>query len=360
GVVCSHRGAYLSALANVLAWGLHALPGGQRPVYLWTLPLFHCNGWTYPWVLAAVAGTNVCCREVTAASIFSLIPRHRVTHMCAAPVVLSFLIHAPDSLRLPFLAAQRAQGRGGGDYSEGRWEGNSEGSREGRRGDYSEGNREGSSGGGQEARRVHVMTAGAAPPPAVLAGIEAMGFEVLHAYGLTETYGPAVVCEWQHERWRGVDENECARLKARQGVRCMALEGLAVMDPVTMRHVAADGRSMGEVMLRGNMVMKGYAADPGATEAAFRGGWFHSGDLAVMHPDGYIELKGYAADPGATEAAFRGGWFHSGDLAVMHPDGYIEVKVGGVRGGRAAWGGARWNAEGQHGDEGVCGRPTGY
>ncbi|CAI5935658.1 unnamed protein product [Closterium sp. NIES-65] len=753
GVVCSHRGAYLSALANVLAWGLHALPGGQRPVYLWTLPLFHCNGWTYPWVLAAVAGTNVCCREVcggaergvwggvlqagryvegqrevyggvcckqvwplfhcngwtypwvlatvvgtnvcwrevcgevgygmvgcaavgcgmvgrgtvghgtigrgtvgrgtvgrgtvgrgmvgrgtvgrgtvgrgtvgcgmegcavvrcgvegccvegcgvegcgvegcglvgcglvtaasifsliprhrvthmcaspvvlpflihapssltqppphlprsqhllsrslaprhphvcrargallshprprlphpppspplhqvtaasifshipqhqvaatsifsliprhrvthmcaapvvlsflihapdslqpcvpspphqvTAASIFSLIPRHRVTHMCAAPVVLSFLIHAPDSLRLPFLAAQRAQGRGGGDYSEGRWEGNSEGSREGRRGGYSEGNREGSSGGGQEARRVHVMTAGAAPPPAVLAGIEAMGFDVLHAYGLTETYGPAVVCEWQQERWRGADESERARLKARQvgkrgggalevdrgdggieamgfevmhayglmetygpavvcewqqerwrgadeseqsrlkarqqqpfsfttsppapapfttsplnpspsttsplnpcpfttsppqplsllslllhpspfttspsqplllppllappslppspphrqGVRCMALEGLAVMDPVTMRHVAADGRSMGEVMLRGNMVMKGYAADRGATEAAFRGGWFHSGDLAVMHPDGYIEVKDRSKD----------------------------------------------------------------
>ncbi|CAI5964459.1 unnamed protein product [Closterium sp. NIES-64] len=785
GVVCSHRGAYLSALANVLAWGLHALPGGQRPVYLWTLPLFHCNGWTYPWVLAAVAGTNVCCREVcggaergvwggvlqagvaslplqwldlplgarhccwhqrvleggvwrgrvwyggvcrgglwhggsrhgrawhdrawhgrawhgrawhsrawhgrawhgrawhgwawhgrvwhggvcrgevwrggvlcgglwsggvwrrgvwlggvwlggmclggvwhggvwlvvtaasifsliprhrvthmcaspvvlpflihapssltqppphlprsqhllsrspaprhphvcrargallshprprlphpppspplhqvtaasifshipqhqvaatsifsliprhrvthmcaapvvlsflihapdslqpcvpspphqvTAASIFSLIPRHRVTHMCAAPVVLSFLIHAPDSLRLPFLAAQRAQGRGGGDYSEGRWEGNSEGSREGRRGGYSEGNWEGSSGGGQEARRVHVMTAGAAPPPAVLAGIEAMGFDVLHAYGLTETYGPAVVCEWQQERWRGADESERARLKARQvgkrgggalevdrgdggieamgfevmhayglmetygpavvcewqqerwrgadeseqsrlkarqvgegsvevhwlwmevmefevlhayglteayerarkallfyhlssrpgsfyhlssqplsfhhlssqpvpfyhlssptplsllslllhpspfttspsqplllppllappslppspphrqGVRCMALEGLAVMDPVTMRHVAADGRSMGEVMLRGNMVMKGYAADRGATEAAFRGGWFHSGDLAVMHPDGYIEVKDRSKD----------------------------------------------------------------
>ncbi|CAI5537683.1 unnamed protein product, partial [Closterium sp. Naga37s-1] len=341
GVVCTHRGAYLSALANVLAWGLHAQPGVQRPVYLWTLPLFHCNGWTFPWVLAAVAGTNVCCREVTgpachsgqhllshfpapshphvgrprgallphpcarlphptpspplhqvtAASIFSLILRRRVTHMCAAPVVLSFLIHAPDSLRLPFLAAQRAQGHGGSDYSEGRWEGNSEGSREGGRDGYSEGNREGSNRGRQEARRVHVMTAGAAPPPAVLAGIEAMGFEVLHAYGLTETYGPAVVCEWQDERWRGADEGERARLKARQGVRCMALEGLAVMDPVTMRHVAADGRSMGEVMLRGNMVMKGYAGDPQATEAAFRGGWFHSGDLAVMHPDGYIELK---------------------------------------------------------------------
>ncbi|CAI7855709.1 unnamed protein product, partial [Closterium sp. NIES-53] len=291
GVVCTHRGAYLSALANVLAWGLHALPGGQRPVYLWTLPLFHCNGWTFPWVLAAVAGTNVCCREVTAGSIFSLIPRHRVTHMCAAPVVLSFLIHAPDSLRLPFLAAQLGQRRGGSDYSEGRWEGNSEGSREGGRDGYSEGSGEGSNRGRQDARRVHVMTAGAAPPPAVLAGIEAMGFDVLHAYGLTETYGPAVVCEWQDERWRGADESERARLKARQGVRCMALEGLAVMNPITMRHVAADGQSMGEVMLRGNMVMKGYAADPGATEAAFRGGWFHSGDLAVMHPDGYIELK---------------------------------------------------------------------
>ncbi|GJP52483.1 hypothetical protein CLOM_g11592 [Closterium sp. NIES-68] len=281
GVVCTHRGAYLSALANVLAWGLHALPGGQRPVYLWTLPLFHCNGWTFPWVLAAVAGTNVCCREVTSASILSLIPRHNVTHMCAAPVVLNFLIHAPDSIRLPFLQAQRTQALSSTSGSTGGSSG----------GDSNEG-----SSSRVEGRRVSVMTAGAAPPPAVLGAIEAMGFEVLHTYGLTETYGPSVVCEWQHERWRDVDDGERARLKARQGVRYVALEGLAVMDPVTMRHVAADGRSVGEVMMRGNMVMKGYAGNLGATDAAFQGGWFHSGDLAVMHPDGYIEIKDRSKD----------------------------------------------------------------
>jgi fatty-acyl-CoA synthase len=242
GVVYSHRGAYLNALGNALTLGLT-----PRAVYLWTLPMFHCNGWTYTWAVTAVGGTHVCLRRVDPALIFRLIRQHRVTHLCGAPVVLTALIHAPEEVRL--------------------------------RPDHV----------------VEVATGGAAPPSAVIAAMEAMGFRITHLYGLTESYGPATVCAWQGE-WDGLPLPERAARMARQGVAYPTLDGLVVADPRTLAPVPRDGTTMGEVMLRGNTIMKGYLRNPAATEEAFRGGWFHTGDLAVWHPDGYIEVKDRSKD----------------------------------------------------------------
>jgi fatty-acyl-CoA synthase len=242
GVVAHHRGAYLNACANALTFGL-----SPRSVYLWTLPMFHCNGWTYTWAVTLAGGTHVCLRHVDPADIFAAIADHGVTHMCGAPVVLSMLIHAPDSARRTF------------------------------------------------SQTVQIATGGAAPPSTVISGMEAMGFAVTHLYGLTETYGPATVCLWQP----GLDERpvgEKAAFMARQGVQTPMMEEVAVLDPTTMAPVPPDGETMGELMLRGNTVMKGYLKNPSATAEAFQGGWFHSGDLAVMHPDGYAEIKDRAKD----------------------------------------------------------------
>jgi len=242
GVVYHHRGAYLNAVGNVLTWSL-----AKHPVYLWTLPMFHCNGWCFPWTVTALAGTHVCLRRVEAGAIFAAIAAHGVTHFCAAPIVLNMLINAPAEARRPL------------------------------------------------PHRVEVMTAASAPPAAVLERIEAMGFHVTHVYGLTEVYGPAVVCEW-HEAWDARPAAERAALKARQGVRYALLEGLMVADPETLKPVPADGRTIGEVFMRGNIVMKGYLKNKRATGEALAGGWFHTGDLGVAHPDGYIELKDRSKD----------------------------------------------------------------
>ena len=242
GVVYHHRGAALLALGNVITGGL-----GQHPVYLWTLPMFHCNGWCFPWTLSVVAGTHVCLRQVRAKAMYDAIADHGVTHLCGAPIVMSLLINAPAAERrdLP--------------------------------------------------RRVSFLTAAAPPPEAVLAGMAEVGFDVTHVYGLTETYGPAVVNEW-HADWDALSKDEQAARKARQGVRYPPLEALDVLDPETMEPVPADGETLGEVMFRGNVVMRGYLKNPSATEAAFKGGWFHSGDLGVKHPDGYIQLKDRSKD----------------------------------------------------------------
>jgi fatty-acyl-CoA synthase len=242
GVVYHHRGAYLNALGNILVWGLR-----QHPVYLWTLPMFHCNGWCFPWTITALAGTHVCLRRVEATAIYDAIARERVTHLCGAPVVMNLLLNAGPELKRSL------------------------------------------------DRRIEMMTAGAAPPAAVIEGMEALGFHITHVYGLTEVYGPAVVCAW-HDEWDELPAGERARLKARQGVTYPVLEGLTVADPASLEPVAPDGATMGEVLMRGNIVMKGYLKNPHATEEAFAGGWFHSGDLAVMHPDGYIELKDRSKD----------------------------------------------------------------
>jgi fatty-acyl-CoA synthase len=242
GVVYHHRGAYLNAVGNVLVW---TMP--QSPVYLWTLPMFHCNGWTFPWTLAAMAGTNVCLRRIESKGIFAAIREHGVTHFCGAPIVLNLLIHAPEDERV------------GLD------------------------------------RKVEVMTAASAPPAAVIEKIERMGFHITHVYGLTEVYGPAVVCEW-HDEWDQLPMDEQATLKARQGVRYPVLEGLMVADPDTLEPVPSDGTTIGEVFMRGNIVMKGYLKNPKSTQKAFAGGWFHTGDLGVMHPNGYIELKDRSKD----------------------------------------------------------------
>ncbi len=242
GVVYHHRGAYLNALGNVLAWGMPA-----APVYLWTLPMFHCNGWCFPWTISAVAGTHVCLRAVEAGAVFGAVAEHGVTHLCGAPVVLNLLLNAPAS--------------------------------EKRRLD----------------RTVEVMTAAAPPPAAVIAAMEAMGFHIAHVYGLTEVYGPAVVCAW-HDEWSALPHDEQAAIKARQGVAYPVLEGLMVADPETLEARPADGETLGEVFMRGNITMKGYLKDPAATQEAFRGGWFHTGDLGVMHPDGYIEIKDRSKD----------------------------------------------------------------
>jgi len=242
GVVYHHRGAYLNALGNALAFGLS--PGS---VYLWTLPMFHCSGWTYTWAVTAVGGTHVCLRRVDPALIFPAIRTHGVTHMCGAPIVMTMLIHAPAEVRETF------------DHV------------------------------------VEMATGGAAPPSAVIAAMESIGFRVTHLYGLTESYGPATFCAWQAE-WRGLALEERAALMARQGVAYPTLESLMVADPVTMNPVPRDAKTVGEVMLRGNTVMKGYLKNPTATEEALRGGWLHSGDLAVWHPDGYIEVKDRSKD----------------------------------------------------------------
>ena len=242
GVVYHHRGAYLNALGNILVWGMP-----QHPVYLWTLPMFHCNGWCFPWTVTALAGTHVCLRRVEAGGIFAALKSAGVTHLCGAPIVMNMLVNAPAELR------QRL-GRG-----------------------------------------VAMMTAGAAPPAAVIEGIEAMGFRVTHVYGLTEVYGPVTYCAW-HEEWNGLPEKERAALKARQGVNYPVLEGLMVADAQTLAPAPRDGATIGEVFMRGNVVMKGYLKNPKATTEAFAGGWFHTGDLGVAHPDGYIELKDRSKD----------------------------------------------------------------
>lgn len=242
GVVYHSRGAYLLALGNVVTW---SMASGVR--YLWTLPMFHCNGWCFPWTLAAIAGTSVCLRQVTAKGIFDAVADQGVTHFCGAPVVLNMVINArPDERReLP--------------------------------------------------GPVNAMTAAAPPPASVLRRMEEEGFRITHVYGLTEVYGPAVVCDW-HSEWDALDAEERATLKARQGVGYHVLEDLIVANPNTLEPVPMDGETMGEVLFRGNVVMRGYLKNPAATEEAFAGGWFHSGDLGVWHPDGYIELKDRSKD----------------------------------------------------------------
>ncbi|MGD9804718.1 MAG: acyl-CoA synthetase [Hyphomicrobiaceae bacterium] len=242
GVVVHHRGAALMCYANVIAANL-----GRHPVYLWTLPMFHCNGWAFPWTLSAVGGTHVCLRWVRANLIYDYIAAHRVTHMCGAPIVMATMLNAPD-------AEKRAL-----------------------------------------PHTVQFITAGAAPPEAVLARMSDAGFDVTHVYGLTEVYGPSVVNEWKSD-WDALDPSRRAQLKARQGVAYTALDSLSVMDPKTMTPVPADGETLGEVMMRGNIIMKGYLKNKEATEDAFAGGWFHTGDLGVMHPDGYIQLKDRSKD----------------------------------------------------------------
>ncbi|MBX6327788.1 MAG: acyl-CoA synthetase [Pseudolabrys sp.] len=242
GVVYHHRGAYLLALGNVVTCGM-----GKHPVYLWTLPMFHCNGWCFPWSISIVAGTHVCLRYVRAPAIYDLIAAHKVTHLCGAPIVMATLLNAPAHEKKPL------------------------------------------------PHQVEFFTAAAPPPEAVLAAMKQAGFNVTHLYGLTETYGPAVVNDW-HAEWDALPSNEQAAKKARQGVRYLPLEALDVLDPETMRPVPRDGQSLGEVMFRGNVVMKGYLKNRKATEKAFAGGWFHSGDLGVVHPDGYIQLKDRSKD----------------------------------------------------------------
>ena len=241
GVVYHHRGAALNALSNIVTWGM-----GHHARYLWTLPMFHCNGWCFPWTIAANAGVAVCLRAVRAEPIFQLIRDEKVTHFCGAPIVLNMLASAPDELR---------------DFD----------------------------------HEVKVMTAGAPPPARVIEAMEGMGVEVTHVYGLTETYGPSVVCAWKGE-WDSRNRGERARLMVRQAVPNIALSEMMVADPETLEPVPADGTTMGEVFMRGNNVMKGYLKNPSSTEKAFRGGWFASGDLGVMHPDGYVELKDRSKD----------------------------------------------------------------
>jgi 3-(methylthio)propionyl---CoA ligase len=241
GVVYHHRGAFLNALGNAITFGLD-----RHSVYLWTLPMFHCNGWTYPWAVTAVAGTHICLRRVESAAIFALIAEHHVTHLCGAPIVLNMLIHAPEDAKRRF------------DHV------------------------------------VEAATGGAAPPSAVIEAMERMGFRVTHLYGLTESYGPSTVCAWQQD-WAGLPLDERAGRMARQGVASLTLGGQRVVD-ATMVDVPADGVTIGELVLRSNTLMKGYLDNPEATATAFERGWFHTGDLAVMHPDGYVEIKDRAKD----------------------------------------------------------------
>ncbi len=272
GVVYHHRGAYLNAVSNALTWHM-----GEHPVYLWTLPMFHCNGWCFPWTLAVNAGTSVCLRQVRDDAVYQAIAAERVTHFCGAPVVLNTLLNADESLQ------QLVQ------------------------------------------HEVKVMTAGAAPPAAIIEGMQAMGIDVTHVYGLTETYGPVTLCAWRSDLWGHLSAEEQASLKARQGVGGQMLEGLMVADPDTLEPVARDGVTVGEIMMRGNNVMKGYLKNPQATEESFNGGWFHSGDLAVWHADGYIQIKDRSKD-----IIISGGENISSieveDMLFKHPD-ILEAAV---------------------------------
>jgi fatty-acyl-CoA synthase len=242
GVVTHHRGAYLNAVSNALSWNM-----GEGPIYLWTLPMFHCNGWCFPWTMALTAGTSICLRAVRTEPIFKAIREEGVTHFCGAPIVLNMINNAPEELRKSVT------------------------------------------------HKVKAMVAGAAPPAAVIAGMEKMGWEVTHVYGLTETYGPCMVNVW-HDKWNDLPIEERSAIKARQGVCAPMQEAFMVADPETMKPVPKDGKTMGEIFLRGNIVMSGYLKNPKASKAAFRGGWFHSGDLAVWHPDGYCEIKDRSKD----------------------------------------------------------------
>ncbi|WP_044043686.1 acyl-CoA synthetase [Caballeronia insecticola] len=242
GVVYHHRGAYTNAVSNILEWDMPA-----HAVYLWTLPMFHCNGWCFPWTIAARAGVNVCLRRIDAKTVFDLIRNEGVTHYCGAPIVQNMLVNAPDELKAGI------------------------------------------------AQKVNAMVAGAAPPAAMIEGMERMGFQLTHVYGLTEVYGPATVCAHQAE-WSELDIGERARLNARQGVRYHLQDAVTVRDPDTMQLVPPDGETIGEIMFRGNIAMKGYLKNAAATEEAFRGGWFHTGDLAVAYPDGYVRIKDRSKD----------------------------------------------------------------
>lgn len=245
GVVYHHRGAYLNAVCNIVDWEM-----GKHPVYLWTLPMFHCNGWCFSWTIAAAAGTNICLRKVEVQRIFELMASHKVTHFCGAPIVHNSLINAATKY-----ADLRSKIK----------------------------------------HKISCLVAGAAPPVAVIEGMEQLGFHLTHVYGLTETYGPAAVCA-KHAAWDKLSLEDRARLNGRQGVAYLLEEGMTVMDPETMIEVPRDGKTMGEIMFRGNIVMKGYLKNPTATDEAFFGGWFHSGDLAVLEPDGYVKVKDRSKD----------------------------------------------------------------
>ena len=242
GVGYHHRGAYLNATGNILTW---AMP--HHPVYLWTLPMFHCNGWCFPWTVTAMAGTHVCLRAIAARSIFDAVADHNVTHLCGAPIIMGLLINAPPEQRRPIPAG------------------------------------------------IRMMTAGAAPPAAVIEKMERLGFQIIHVYGLTEVYGPVTVCAW-HDLWDQLPVEQRAVFKARQGVNSPVLEGLMVANANTLEPVPSDGTTIGEVFMRGNVVMRGYLKNPRATREAFEGGWFHTGDLAVMHENGYIEIRDRSKD----------------------------------------------------------------
>ena len=242
GVVFHHRGAYLNSASNIISWGMP-----QHAVYLWTLPLFHCNGWCFAWTLAANAGVNVCLRKVDVALIYELIREHKVSHFCGAPIVHGMLINAAEGLRAGIH------------------------------------------------HKVAALIAGAAPPAAIIEGMERIGFDITHVYGLTETYGPASVCA-KHPEWDELPIDKRAERNGRQGVRYHMQEAITVLDPQTMEPVPADGETMGEIMFRGNLVMKGYLKNEKATQEAFAGGWFHTGDLAVLHPDGYVKIKDRSKD----------------------------------------------------------------
>jgi fatty-acyl-CoA synthase len=242
GVVYHHRGAAVNAVSNILEWDMP-----KHPVYLWTLPMFHCNGWCFPWTVAARAGVNVCLRKVEAKAITDAIKTHGVTHYCGAPIVHGMLVNAPEEMKKGLPAGVKA------------------------------------------------MVAGAAPPASMIEGMERLGFDLIHVYGLTEVYGPATACA-KHEAWNDVDIGERARLNARQGVRYHLQRDARVIDPQTLKPVPLDGETMGEIMFRGNITMKGYLKNPAATREAFAGGWFHTGDLAVQYPDGYIKIKDRSKD----------------------------------------------------------------
>ncbi|WNC72418.1 acyl-CoA synthetase [Thalassotalea psychrophila] len=242
GVVYSHRGAYLNALGNNMIW-----PLDENAVYLWTLPMFHCNGWCFPWTVTAMAATHVCLRQVEVSAIINSISEHNITHMCGAPIVLNMILNGPEEL------TQKLTGS------------------------------------------VKAMTAGAPPPATVIKGMEKLGFDITQTYGLTEVYGPCVASSWKQE-WDHLTSDERAALKARQGIRYPTQEDVDVLDPETMLPVPADAETIGEIMFRGNTTMKGYLKNESATIDAFKGGWFHSGDLAVKHPDGYLEIRDRSKD----------------------------------------------------------------